>query len=97
LSESVAQAGEALTALTRRTADETVGSTRLLWPVVATPPPMEEPGELPPALSPAARSWREAGQGLSSGLEPVTDSARRALGLFLRDIPDMAPADKSGL
>src|SRR5262249_44656577 len=97
LTASVAEAGEALTALTRRTADETVGSTRLLWPVVTAPLPREEPGEMPPPLDPTARSLREAGQGLSTGLEPVTDSARRALGLFLGEIPNREPADRSGL
>jgi hypothetical protein len=94
--EAFVEAGEALAALPRITADETVGSIRLLWPVV-TPPPMEDPADLPPPFDPTARSLREAGQGLSTGLEPVTNSARRAFGLLLREIPSLEPDSNPGL
>jgi hypothetical protein len=42
------------------------------------------------------RSLRDAGQGVSSGLEPVADSARRAFDMVLREIPTVAPGGKSG-
>jgi hypothetical protein len=34
-----------------------------------------------------AKPLTEAGAGVSSGLEPVTSSVRRALGMFLHDLP----------
>ena len=94
--DPISEAGQALAALPRRTADETVGTLRMLWPVVAAPP-MEDPAELPPPFDPTARSLRDAGQGITTGLEPVTNSARRAFSLLLKEIPSMEPDEKSGL
>jgi hypothetical protein len=37
------------------------------------------------------RSLVEAGQGVSAGLEPVANSARRAVQIFLREIPSVDP------
>jgi hypothetical protein len=86
LRESVAEAGAAVASLTSHTAGETVESTRWLVPTVPTP-------ELPKigldAIEPPTRPLREAGEGVSAGLEPVTSSARRAFGLFLRELPPM--------
>lgn len=96
LQDSVAEASEAVASLTRRAADEAVGPTRLLWPVVSAAPPLDDPAQLPPPFDPTARSLREAGQGITTGLEPVASSARRAFGLFLREIPAADPGDKSG-
>jgi predicted anti-sigma-YlaC factor YlaD len=96
LGASVTEASDAVAALARRTADETVEPTRLLWSVVAAPP-LSTPAQLPPPFDPTVRSLRDAGQGLSSGLEPVAKSARRAFGLFLREIPNMGVDAKSGL
>jgi anti-sigma factor RsiW len=87
LRASVAEAGTALASLTTRTADETVGQTRLLIPTF-TGPPFEEVGKAP-AVDTPSQSLRDAGQGVSEGLEPVANSARRAVGLFLREIPPM--------
>jgi hypothetical protein len=39
---------------------------------------------------------REAGNGITAGLEPVADSAKRAWNLFLREIPSVRPAEKRG-
>jgi hypothetical protein len=39
------------------------------------------------AMEPPTRPLREAGEGVSEGLEPVTTSARRAVDLFLRELP----------
>lgn len=96
LRDSMAEAGSAVVNLTRRKADETVSQTRLLWPSV-TPPALDDPHVLGEPLDPPARSLREAGQNVSAGLEPVTSSARRALDLFLREIPPMGTEDKPGL
>jgi anti-sigma factor RsiW len=82
--ESVSEAGNALATLTTRTADETVGQTRLLVPMV-TGPSLDEL-DMPPALEPT-KPYLEAGQGVSVALEPVTSSARRAVDLFRRDLP----------
>jgi hypothetical protein len=91
LRESVADAGTAVVDLTRRTADETVGQSRLLLPEPVARPAWPDPEEVPPEVEPAARSLREASQGAASGLEPVASSARRAIGLFLREVPAAEP------
>lgn len=84
LRDSVAEAQSAVASLTNRTLVESVEQTRLLWPVMA--PPLPELPADPPALPPA-RTLAEARHGVSLGLEPVADSARRAVNLFLRDLP----------
>jgi hypothetical protein len=94
LRESVAEASSAVVNLTWRTADEAVGPTRMLWPAV-TPPALDPPEALAQPLEPPARSLREAGQSVSSGLEPVANSARRAVGMFLRELP-MGGDEKPG-
>jgi hypothetical protein len=91
LRDGVAEASSAMVDLTRRTADETVGQGRLLVPVVVARP--ESVGIDP---LPGGHALREAGQGMSAGLEPVTDSAKRALDLFFNEIPPMGPDAKQG-
>ncbi|HXG09887.1 MAG TPA: hypothetical protein VNK04_08875 [Gemmataceae bacterium] len=95
LRDSVAEAGSAVVRLTRRKADETVSQTRWLWPTV-TPPPLDDPDILSGPLEPPARSLREAGQNVSAGLEPVATSARRAVGMFLREVPPTTADDRPG-
>jgi hypothetical protein len=86
LRESATEAGEAVAALTSQTADEAMGPTRWLVPNVSSP-------SLPKvdlaAMEPPTQPLREASAGVSAGLEPVTTSARRAFGLFLRELPPM--------
>jgi hypothetical protein len=86
LREAVTEASAALAALTSHTADETVESTRWLVPKVSA-------ADLPrvdlETIEPPTGPLREAGEGVSAGLEPVTNSARRAFGLFLRELPPM--------
>ncbi len=93
--ESVEEAGSAVASLTSRTADETVAKTKGLIPVIVDPSLGKF--DLQPPLDPPARTLREAGEGVSSGLEPVADSARRAVGLFLRELPPMDAPPKGGL
>jgi hypothetical protein len=84
--ESVTEAGEAVASLSRKASEETVEQTRLLWPVAAAPISFEGI-DLQTPLEPPAQSLREAGQNVSSGLAPVTNSARRAVNLFWRELP----------
>lgn len=95
LNEDVAEATSAVASLARRTADETLSSGQVLLP----PMPLDvAPMDLPPQpLDPPAQSLREASQGVATGLSPVANSARRAIDLFLRDIPPVTPEGKSGL
>jgi hypothetical protein len=88
LRENVEEATSAVASLTRRTAGETVEQGRLLLPAVSLPAP--EQAALAEPLEPPVESLRQAGQGVTTSLAPVTTSARRAVDLFLRDIPPMA-------
>jgi predicted anti-sigma-YlaC factor YlaD len=85
LQASVREAGTALAALVGRTTDEAVEQSRALLPAGLPRQAAFDADSL--ALDPSVRSLREAGQGLSGGLEPVTASARRAVDLFLREMP----------
>ena len=73
----------AVVALTRRTADETMSETKLLLPVNLSQASVADSQELEQAFEPPAQSLREIQEGMSAGLEPVTTSARRAVGFFL--------------
>ncbi len=74
----VADAGEAVAALSRRTAADAVEAGRQLIPTVPAP--------WPPALQPPL-ILDGAGAGLADGFEPVATSARRAAQLFWRELP----------
>jgi hypothetical protein len=84
LRESATELGAVFAALTNQTADETVGQTRR-WVSNVTGPTL--PHVDLTAMQSPARPLRQAGEGVSDGLEPVTTSARRAVGLFLRELP----------
>jgi hypothetical protein len=85
LQGSVQEASSALVALVGRTADEAVEQSRLLLPgAITRAAAMDADGS--PIETPV-RSFREAGQGVSAGLEPVTASARRAVDFFLGEMP----------
>ena len=86
---NIQEAGSALVALVNRTADETVGQSRALFPQGVSAPALPASGDWQPALEPGADSLREAQEGVALGFEPVTSSARRAVNLFLREIPPM--------
>jgi hypothetical protein len=86
LRESAVQIGEVFASLTSQTADETMGQTRQLVPDVPSP---SLPAVDLTAIETPTRPLREAGEGVTEGLEPVTTSARRAVDLFLRDLPPM--------
>ncbi len=96
LDRGMAQAGLAIVAITRRAADETVGQGRLLLPVVVPNDVLPKHQANAPSPQPAA-SLQEVRQTVSLGLEPITTSARRAVDLFLREIPPMPVDRKQGL
>jgi len=96
LHDSVARAGAAMANLTSRTAGATVETTAQLLPrvdVSTMTGPLMNDGPMDPPLEPLL----EAGEGVSSGLAPVADSAKRAFSLFMRDLPVAGSAnDKPG-
>ena len=83
VSDQVAEASSALTALTRRATEQAMRPTRSLFPV----DPMAVPQiDLPVTLEPATESLVALPSAAKSGLEPITDGTRRAVNLFLRDV-----------
>jgi hypothetical protein len=94
LRDSVAQAGQAVAALTSRTASDTIDQTASLLPFVGGSG-LEPLSNVPAPLEPPLEPLREAADGVGAGLAPVADSARRAVGLFFRDLP-MGQAERSG-
>jgi hypothetical protein len=95
VNQKAGEVGSALVALVNRTADETVGQGRILLPVVTAASGLPETGPWPQPLEPSVSSLREAGQGVSTGLEPVASSARRAVSLFLGEMPGEVKNQKS--
>lgn len=90
------EAGDALAAWTKRATADTLEQSRLWLPDLPAAPPAPELAALERAWTPPVRSLREAGETLSTGLDPVTVSARRAVDLFLREVP-LPADDKPGL
>ncbi|MFL5341323.1 MAG: hypothetical protein ACJ8F7_14350, partial [Gemmataceae bacterium] len=72
----------------RRTADQTIEPTRKLLPEQIETPNLISADLLPQALDPAAHSLEEIRHGAAVGFEPVANSARRAVSMFLREPPD---------
>lgn len=98
LAQSMDEAREAMLALTGRLAGETKGQAKML--IAAAPTDVaaltesvrnfseqQSPMEDDIQLDPAADSLRQAGQGVSQGLQTVTGNARRAFNFFVRDLP----------
>jgi anti-sigma factor RsiW len=94
LRNTVAEASEAVATLTSRTAGEAMGQTRLLLPIVTGPSLNDLTLSAPDA---SAGPLRDAGQNISAGLGPVATSARRAVDLFIRDIPPVGGPVRDGL
>ena len=87
LNRNMEEAGSALVALVNRTADETVGQGKVLLPTTMPAPPLPDAEAWQQTLEPPVESLREAQQNVALGLEPVTNSARRAVNLFWRELP----------
>jgi hypothetical protein len=86
---NIRDAGGTLVALVNRTADETVGQGRVLLPQTISAPTLQVPQDWQSSLDPETQSLRQAQEGVVTGFEPVTGSARRAVNLFLREITPM--------
>lgn len=94
--ESMEKASSAVVSLTSRTAQDTVEQTSALWPLMSQPA-LEPLAPMGAALEPPFEPIREATTGVSAPLAPLADSARRAVGLFLRDLPlTRSPAKNPG-
>lgn len=92
LRESVSEVSSAVASAATKTADAARSDLLPLVPMTSLPSL-----QMTATLDPPTRSLREAGQGVSGGLAPVADSARRAVDLFLRELPPMDVPDKAGL
>lgn len=92
--ESMSEVGSAMAQVAARTADATVAESRHFLPLL--PAPALPKLQLPSPPSAPTQVLREAGEGVSGALAPITDSPRRALDLFLRDLP-MNLDEKMGL
>ncbi len=87
----------ALGTLVRRTATETFDQGRLLIPSQVLPPNPLPQDSWQVNLDEPARTLTQTGQNLSASLEPVTSSARRAVDLFLRELPPVETEPKPDL
>ena len=83
VTDQVAEAGSALTAMTLRATEQAMRPTRALFPVDPTTVPQID---LPTTMEPATESIAALPSAAKSGLEPITGSTRRAVNLFLRDV-----------
>ena len=83
VTDQVAEAGSALTAMTRRATEQAMRPTRSLFPIDPTTVPQID---LPATMDPATESLAALPSAAKSGLEPITDGTRRAVNLFLRDV-----------
>ena len=98
LRKTAADAGSAVASLTTHLAAKTREQAELLFRAATPPIPISPMDSLPgvetlqPPLEPAARSLQEAGGEVSKGLQTVTDSARRAVAYFVREIPGLEGA-----
>jgi hypothetical protein len=86
LEKSVEEARQAVASLTGKGKEH----VRMLFAVAN---PIENPGlpmpdlaDMGPPLEPAAQSLRQAGEGVSQGLQTVTQSAQRAVAYFFREL-----------
>jgi hypothetical protein len=94
LHQQVEEASEAFVSLTERTARKTVDESRLFLPQLA--PPALAGNDVVLTLEPSSQSLEEIKRGMSLGLEPVTSSARRAVDLFLGEIPQKETGQRKG-
>ncbi|MCI0742003.1 MAG: hypothetical protein L0Y72_23465 [Gemmataceae bacterium] len=88
LAKSMYNARDAVASLTGKLAEKTKEQTQVLL-VAAAPFPLSADTKNPPkngGVDPAVQTLVQAGQGVRSGLEPVTRTARRAWDFFVREL-----------
>lgn len=83
LSDSLSEMGEALAAVSRDTAEKASGPRSLFGSVDKLRLPV--PSAVAPDVTPAAQSFAAVPASAKASVEPLTNSARRAVSLFLRD------------
>lgn len=84
---SLSEAGSALVSLTKKAADDTLGPALNLFAAGDRP---DRGRESPPDVQPLA----DVPEAARAGLEPVANTAKRALNLFLRDVGGAAGGGK---
>lgn len=89
VNQSIEEAGLAISSLVSSTADETFKSGRMLLPDTVPTPDVSVADIWPPSFDPPTQTLREAGSGIAAGFEPVASSARRAVQMFLLELPPM--------
>src|SRR5262245_31521312 len=93
--ERVADAGSLVEKWTAGPLDRAKEQTRALLPVVD--PSLLPPMEPPATFEAPATSLREAREGMTASIEPVAFRARRAVNLFLRELPPLGAGAKPEL
>lgn len=83
LSDSLSEMGQALAAVSRDTAEKASGPRSLFGSVDKLRLPV--PSAVAPDVTPAAQSFASLPASAKASVEPLTNSARRAVSLFLRD------------
>lgn len=83
LSDSLSEMGEALAAVSRDTAEKASGPRSLFGSVDKLRLPV--PAAVAPDVTPAAQSFAAVPSSAKASVEPLTNSTRRAISLFLRD------------
>ncbi len=83
LEQSLAEASTAVATLTRRTADETVEPAKAILSSAADSAVLKTKPEVSHSANDSLSTIRT---GAALGIEPVADSARRAVSLFMRDL-----------
>ena len=96
INQSALEVGQAFASLAQRTAGATIDQSRLLMPLVVPAGDVSLSRVQLPYSQQPANYFQESALGVSQGLEPVTSSARRALNLFLREVPSIAPQRGTG-
>jgi hypothetical protein len=84
----IGEAGSAVVSLTRKATDDTLSPARNLF---AAPAPRVSPKQ--PAID-LPDPLAEMPEAAKAGLEPLADTAKRAVNLFLRDVGGAAGAGK---
>src|SRR5262249_56858139 len=100
LGKSVREARDAFASLAERVTAKAKEQTRF-WPTMTvaleTTPTADLPRVTPleKPLGKVVQSLRESGKGVSTGLQTVSNSARRAFNYFLRQLPPLQPEAKN--
>ena len=97
LEENVQQAGQALVDLTRRTAFDTLQSSRAFLPAVELARAGDSQLPMPEMPAQSRQAWSDAVGGLSVGFEPLAASARQAASFFKRETPLLSQEQGPGM